>query len=690
MHGIYRVCLLALSLLHSLSSQKLTTYTNHLAGENSPYLREHIHQPVEWYPWGEEAFSKAAREHKLIFLSIGFRSCHWCHEMSGESFEDPGIAAMLNRGFVAVIVDREERPDIDSHFQKIYRAFSGKRGGWPLNIILDENMQPLYAGTFIPGDDAYGVMGMRTLLPYFEKLNRSDEGREKIRAMAADMRKRLQKFEEKEMEKDSRRKGRDIVSRLLVDYDTKFAGFGKTPKYPKTPRLSLLLDIYALDGDGRALRAAMQTLEKMAKSGLYDQIDGGFFRYCSDRRWKMPHFEKMLYTNALLISLYVKAWKISPKKIFSRVVTESLAEIDKRFRTDVGLYYSASDADSDKEEGAYFLHIRSRSLEALLKAGFSHKDAEAILDYLDIEADGNFDGEAAQPNIVGEREPGGFQKARKVLSGLRERRSSYPFIDYKIITSYNAMMLEALLRASSMDEKYLKEALAGYRELKRRVSYGDSELHRLYTAGGKAEGRGVLEDYAFFISTAIEAYEKSYDESYLDDAVAWCDKAVELFFDSKKASWHEGTSFVESRAGIEDGIHPSSLSIMLENLLKLALLRNRMDYAEYANRTLSPLLSRIDAHPLLYTEAYRAKMMLERGIYLLKAKKERLLSDREKIDAISYPYLLTKAENIETYMLCGTGVCYEHGDTPEQLEIPPGSSSFKSFRRKRESSRLPF
>jgi uncharacterized protein YyaL (SSP411 family) len=648
----YFIFILSLSLMAVARPE----FVNHLEGEPSPYLRQHVHNPVDWYPWGDEAFEKARKEHKPIFLSIGYSTCHWCHVMAHESFENPQIAALINRWFVPVKVDREEMPHLDRYYQRVFTLLRNRSGGWPLTIFLTEDLKPFFAATYIPPSDSYGVRGLTTLLPYFGRLYRTDRARIDRRAAAIEtLMKKMANMKPKPIEADL------FIAKMAVDkmwryYDNTYKGFGDHPKFPESSRLRLLLDIYRLNGDERAKKMALETLEAMASSGLYDQIDGAFFRYCVDRAWTMPHFEKMLYTNAELIPLYVEAWKMTGNGRYAEVVRETIAEIDRRFRTKEGLYFSASNADSDHQEGGYFLYRYDEALEALKDAGFSDIDAKAVLAYLDIAEDGNFDTEYSHARRMADHPPKRFDEARTILKALRKPRT-YPFIDTKIITAWNAMMVKALFSAGAIDATYLDEAETSYRALKKTMTPKNGGLFHQFLYGDNPTQPGLLEDYAFMGDAALTAYQATLDPHYLADAKMWTDRAIQRFY-KKEGRWLLSDDGFQSYADMLDNYYTSPLSVIVNNLLDLALLESDIHSQSLAKATLDANGLLLSKRPDAYPEALRASIRLTRGIVGLKGDPRMLEAYRKKIDRIHYPFLLLKAEEAKGFLACDMRSCF--------------------------------
>ncbi len=659
-----RIFLLTLLTSVSLFCAERFEYTNHLIDEESPYLLQHAHNPVDWYPWGEEAFEKARREHKPIFLSIGYSTCHWCHVMEEESFENEEIAKLINRWFVPIKVDRERMPHLDKYYQRIYTLLHRRGGGWPLTVVLTEDLKPFFAATYIPPEDSYGVKGMKTVLPALGELYAKDrESVEKRAAAIEALAKRIEDLPKGELDE-----GLSIAKRAVENiwsyYDKIYGGFGDRPKFPESSRIALLLDIYRLNGDEKAKMMALQTLDSMARSGLYDQIGGAFFRYCVDRRWRMPHFEKMLYTNAQLIPLYVRAWRMTGRDRFREVVVDTIAEIDRRFRTPEGLYFGASDADSDGEEGGYFLYRYDEALKALVDAGFKSAEAKRVLSYLDITEDGNFDTEYSHARRTGAKEPKGLKEALKVLKSMRKERS-YPFIDKKIITAWNAMMIKALFEASKIDRAYLERAKESYRALTALMRSENGALFHQVLHGKKPRQSGLLEDYAYLTDAALAAYQATLEGSYLSDASSLAKKSVAVFY--KNGRWLLGSDGFESYADISDSYYSSPLSVMINGLVTLAALEGSMKEAALAKESLDGFAGLIESSPDAYPEALRAYLRLEKGVVVIKSSKENLLKEASSIEKIEYPYLLRRANEGDIWLACDLKSCFAYGKDIEHV-----------------------
>jgi len=502
--------------------------SNRLIDEESPYLRQHAHNPVDWYPWCDEAFDRAKNENKVIFLSIGYSSCHWCHVMERESFESDEIATILNEHFISIKVDREERPDIDRHYQEVYQLMNGRPGGWPTTIFLTHDLKPFYSATYIPPEPRYGMMAFGQLLETIYKKYRDDRATliEKGAEILSHLNPKVDKIEATKLDLSIIKRYEDQAKQL---FDTTNGGFNKAPKFPQVSTLSLLLDTYRLGGDKASLDMVTTTLDNMSKGGLYDRIDGGFCRYSTDDRWLVPHFEKMTYDNALLSQLYLKAYQITDDELYRDIAFETIDFMLSKMSED-HLFYSASDADTDDKEGEYFLYSYSEAVDAFKSLGISQQDIDMLTTKLQISKDGNFEGQ----NIIRIDNPREidtiphYQEALDLLRDIRKRRV-YPSIDKKIQLSWNSMMVKSLFVAGSIDDRYLQIAIDSLDRLTD-TFYIDGELYHTAMIGKPPKIKAFLEDYAYLCDTLIEAYETTLDELHLMMAVKLANSAIENYF----------------------------------------------------------------------------------------------------------------------------------------------------------------
>ncbi len=647
--------LLSFSLLATAQTSK-TTIANRLIDEDSPYLQQHAHNPVHWFAWGKEAFEKAKKENKPIFLSIGYSTCHWCHVMEHESFENEAIAKILNQHYVAIKVDREEHPDLDQYYQEIYAVMNGRSGGWPLTMILTPDRKPYFSATYLPPDDRYGDGGLGAILKRMARLYH--ERRSDVQKRADSILSAL-RAGKKQGQNPIMISGEKVAKRFVKEvkssYDPTYHGIGSAPKFPHATTIETLLDIYRLYGDEDAKMMAFGMLDAMAKGGIYDQIEGGFFRYSTDERWMIPHFEKMLYINAELLEAYANAYALDHKVRYKQVIEETIANLKERFLQE-GLYMGASDADSEGKEGYYFLLSYDEALKALTRGGFAKDQAIDVLGYLGIfEMEGNFDTTLTNPYLTRETPPKDFAKAKAILRQLRAKKS-YPFIDYKIQTSWNALLIKALLRVSKqVDPRYTKEALSSLEQLlKRLMRHG--VLYHQSIKGKTLKIRGYLEDYAFLISALIDAYQVRYEDRYLEWAKWLMGEARKKFY--QKGSWKVSEDSTGVDAEVYDASYRSGVSVMIEDLFELAILAEDRVLYTFAQKSLREY-SQIVAHPSNYPYALKVMLGSKLGYTVLKSKRTRLIAHQAQINAVKYPYLLTKSqEQLDTFLACQIDRCF--------------------------------
>ena len=625
-------------------------YTNALIKSDSPYLQQHAHNPVNWYPWGEEAFTKAKKENKLIFLSIGYSTCHWCHVMEEESFTDEEVAKLLNEGFVSIKVDREEYPQLDKKYQKLYMDVHGKRGGWPLSVFLSPQAKVFHLATYIPKEAGYGSKGLVNLLPSFVNLQKQDKVFQETIAQYKKQENNVTlkvKLNTKIMDK--------VVSEIAKQYDSVNGGFATRPKFPEASKLELLLDIYRLNGNEQAFNMAEVTLKKMAEGGIYDQIGGGFFRYTTDEEWQTPHFEKMLYTNAELIPTYVRLYEMTKKPLYKKVVDETIAQMEENFMKK-GLYLSASDADSDGEEGGYFIYEYVEVTEGLLSLGLILREVEEALAYLGIEEDGNIDGDFSHTHITSDTVPSKLEEVKIYLSNVSSKRT-FPFIDEKIITSWNAMMIKALFSASRLDKKYLslaKDRLNALLTLMREKGI----LYHQVLLGKTPKQTGLLEDYTFLMDALIEGYLQTYDQQYLKELQLLATQSIKKFYRNK--IWYLSDDGIKAEADYDDRYYTSALSLMLENLVRLSSLTEELEYNEIVKETIRNSGAILKENPEKAPKLVHTFLRLKIGDVIIKTKLEKLQKSRKKIEDMDYPFVLSKPEESDKYLACRVNSCFAY------------------------------
>jgi len=638
--------LLLILVLFSLNFTQAKEFKNALQFESSPYLKQHESNPVEWMPWGEAAFSKAKRENKAIFLSIGYSTCHWCHVMAKESFENEKIAQEFNKYFVPIKVDKEEMPHLDSYYQELHQKVKNRPGGWPLSIFMSSDKRPFYVTTYIPPHRESYSEGLDTLL-----IRLGEKYQRNFKAVQAD----IKEIEElvKKPQKESKQKAQDISAITLSNsisksYDSIFGGFGRRKKFPEAAKLSLMMDLALINDDEKLLKNSYQMLDSMALKGLYDHVGGGFYRYSIDPAWEIPHFEKMLYNQAELIPLYLRGYILRGKELYKTVVKESIDMLDKRFLQN-SLYFSASDADSDHQEGEFFLFTPKQAKDALK----SNPHAKEIEESLEFTIEGNFEGKVHMNFYTNDR-PKGFKEFKSELLKVRKTKE-YPFIDKKINTAWNALMIEALYKASSIDKKYKDKADKHLSALKE-LMFNKGELYHQTIGDIKPTQLGLLEDYSFLISALIAGYEVDYKNEKLDFAEYLLNKAKSKFY--KNGTWYLSDDEMKIKAHLKDKYYTSPLSKMAQNIVKMATLKESFRYEKLAISTLSSIKEELHLKQADAPAAATAYLMQELKIVSLKSKKENLLKNRDAISKIKYPYLLTKKSKDNDYLACTMRQCF--------------------------------
>ena len=630
---------------------------NRLIHEDSPYLQQHAHNPVDWWPWCDEAFEKALRENKPIFLSIGYSSCHWCHVMEREVFEDEKIAEYLNAHFVSIKVDREERPDIDKYYQNVHLLLNQRPGGWPLSIFMTPERKPFFAGTYIPPVRKYNMMGFLELIEVIhEKWNRSPEeivkNAEEIQRFLAPGEGPV-KATRLELSLIDR-----TVSQAQESFDPEWGGFSKAPKFPHASTLDLLLDIHGLTGRPEPLEMATTTLKNMARGGLYDLVDGGFCRYSTDDAWLVPHFEKMTYDNALLCATYLKAYRVTGET-FYRDIAEDIILFMKEKMSHDRLFYAASDADTEGVEGKYFVYGYEEVMEALQKGGFAKEEAEEICRNLSITPKGNFEGKCIV-RLRNDERPEWWPKVRAILKSLRETRT-YPFIDRKIITAWNAMMIKTLFLAAETDAKHLGDARDSL-EMLTALMRRDTTLFHSALAGKEPTIEAFLEDYAYLCDALLQAYRSTLDEMWLIEAQRLAEEAVDRFHENGK--WYFSRGEFETEADIADTSYPSSAAVMTDVLLTLGSLIDER-YAEIAFKSLEYRSVKIARQPIYHPTFATAAIRWLKEDIVVKSLPNRLAKAKPVIDALPYPWILYKGAVEPDYLICGRRSCFAAVKTPE-------------------------
>jgi len=571
-------------------------HTNALIHEDSPYLLQHAHNPVNWMAWSDQALAKAKEENKLIFLSIGYSTCHWCHVMERETFEDKLSAKLLNDSYVSIKVDREEMPDLDKYYQDVHYLLTKRAGGWPLSIIMTPTQQVIFAGTYLPPQSAQGRMGFRELVSFIK--GKFDDAYEEVQKSALSIEEAIKHYERSFEQKEpihAEEVIESFVSNVKAGYDDVSKGIGSAPKFPHASTWNALLDIYEKTGNFEALYMSEDALLAMAMGGINDQIEGGFYRYSVDEAWVIPHFEKMLYTNAELIEVYAKLYKLTQKQVFQDVVVQTIKAMDERFLKE-GLYLSASDADSEGEEGKYFVFSFAKAKEALLKGGLNEVETKAVMDYFGITKFGNFEHQSTNPILTCNEKPARLEDAIALLKELR-KKVAYPFIDTKILTAWNALMVTALFEAG-FDEK-AKAVLETLLE----TLHVNGVLYHQIVIGGSLKVEGLLEDYAFVIESLLHGYAHTKEARYLELAKKLSHEAEHKFY--KEGTWFLSDKAFRAKAVLEDNSYKSPLSTMIKNLFELAKIEEDTALFIRAKDMLESFGAGIQKYAHAYPEAVR-------------------------------------------------------------------------------------
>jgi len=595
---------------------------NRLVFEKSPYLLQHAANPVDWYPWGDEAFARASREDKPVFLSIGYSTCHWCHVMERESFEDEEVARLLNERFVCIKVDREEREDVDGVYMEVCIALTGS-GGWPLSVFLTPDRRPILAGTYYPKEDRFGQPGFMSLCRVVSDAWRSE------RDSLLDNAKRLTEFLRRDLAAEGKDPGQEILDQAFAGfrerYDPVHGGFGQQPKFPSPHDYTFLLRYWKRTGKGEALEMVHKSLLAMRRGGIYDHVGFGFHRYATDRRWLLPHFEKMLYDQATLLIAYTEGWLATGDEELSSTVREIVTYVLRDMTSREGGFTSAEDADSEGEEGKFYLWKKSELLSLL-----GADDGALFASIFGVGEDGNFREEASgektgtsilhlrrslaeeaaerglDPALLAAR----WESARARLFAARKERI-HPLKDDKILAGWNGLMIAALSRASrALDEPEWARAAARAADfVLSALRDRDGRLLRRYRQG-EAAHKAYLDDYAFLVFGLIELYQTTFETRWLDRAQSLTTEMVALFGDEEGGGFFfsgvDGEELLVRRREIYDGAVPSGNSIATLDLLFLARLLDRSDLEERAIAMLRSFTPELEKNPQAYSQLLSA------------------------------------------------------------------------------------
>lgn len=600
---------------------------NRLAREKSPYLLQHKNNPVDWYPWGEEAFERAKKEDKPVFLSIGYSTCHWCHVMEKESFEDEEVAKILNDHFIAIKVDREERPDIDAVYMDVCQKTTGS-SGWPLSVFITHDQKPLFAGTYFSKKSMYGRIGFVDLLTNIHTLWVENK------ASLLEKRDALMEHIQSTSHEHTLEINQQVVDRayeqLKADFDVVDGGFGQAPKFPTPHNLFFLFNYYKVYGSEEALTMSEKTLDAMFKGGIYDHIGGGFSRYATDKRWLVPHFEKMLYDNALLIKAYTMGYHLTKKPRYKYVVEHMFAYLKRDMMQEQGAFYSAEDADSEGVEGKFYVFSKEEILQVLGK-----QDGERFCQLYDATPSGNFEGNNILNLLHVEIED--ILEDEQWVNGCKSKLLAYrdkrvrPHLDDKILTAWNGLMIGALAYTSRYmkdftkdshvlenqhKDLYLEAAIDTAVFIKEHLSKEDGGLYVRYRHG-EVKHDGFLDDYAFMIWGLLELYETTFDPLYLQWATDLNQYLIEHFWDDEKGGFflysRDSETLITRPKEIYDGAIPSGNSVAALNLLKLSRLTGDVTLEHKAKEIVSAFAHQVNHYPRYHTFLMQTLIILMKG-----------------------------------------------------------------------------
>ncbi len=586
---------------------------NRLINEKSPYLLQHAYNPVDWYPWGKEAFEKANKEDKPVFLSIGYSTCHWCHVMEKESFEDEDVAAAMNDAFVSIKMDREERPDIDSIYMEACLKMTGS-GGWPLNMILTPDKKPFFAATYIPKESKSGSIGILELIPRIKNLWNSK--REEVEQLAAQNLSAL-----KDVSASGAELNEDVLhgayEQLLGIFDEEHGGFGDAPKFPTPHNLTFLLHYWRRTGDKMALFMVEKTLSAMRRGGIYDHIGFGFHRYSVDLELFVPHFEKMLYDQALLALAYIEAYQATGKEEYEKTCKEIFTYVLRDMASPEGGFYSGEDADSEGEEGKFYLWTDDE-----IRSVLSEEEAELVRKVFNIAREGNFpEGKGTKRNILYmtkslsasasdlkipvEELQNRIEAARRKLFDAREKRI-HPGQDDKILTDWNGLLIAALAKGAAVFDEpaYTKAAEKAMDFILSKMSDKEGRLYHRYREG-EAAVAAFLDDYAFLIWGLIELYETTFKIRYLKKALELCDDMVGHFWDEENFGFYltadDAEEVLVRKKEIYDGALPSGNSVAMLNLVRLGKMTANSEFEKRASQVGMAFARSISQAPAAHT-----------------------------------------------------------------------------------------
>jgi uncharacterized protein len=583
---------------------------NRLVFEKSPYLLQHARNPIDWWPWSEEAFAEAKRLDKPVFLSVGYATCHWCHVMEHESFEDEEVAALINERFIAIKVDREERPDIDDVYMQVTQAMTGS-GGWPMTVMMTPDKHPFFAGTYFPKESLAGRPGIKLLITEMHKA--WTEKRDEVESTATAISEQLGS-----MMAGSPGGDLDVAifdtayEQFAAQYDAKLGGFAMRPKFPVPPNLNFLMRYHRRSGNPGALEMVEKTLTEMRRGGIYDQVGFGMHRYSTDREWLVPHFEKMLYDQALGAVAYLEAYQITGKEFYARTAREILAYVDRDMKSVTGGFYSAEDADSEGVEGKFYVWTNAEIREVL-----GEEDGDFYIETFHLTEEGNFLEEATQvrtganiPHLKEEL----LDEARERVEGLRVKlyeareKRVHPFKDDKILTDWNGLMISAYAKAAKIlgDEAYAATAAKAADFVLTELRDEDGRLLKRYRQG-ESGLTAPIEDYAFMICGLLDLYETNFEVRHLAEAIALQAIVDEFFRDTEKGGYftvaEDAEQLIVRAKKLYGGAIPSGNAVSISNLSRLYRMTGNPDYAKRNDELIRAFSGEIGQQPMVYPVA---------------------------------------------------------------------------------------
>ncbi|AKC61792.1 thymidylate kinase [Clostridium sporogenes] len=609
--------------------QNIGKKTNRLIKEKSPYLLQHAHNPVDWYPWGEEAFEKAKIEDKPVFLSIGYSTCHWCHVMERESFEDEDVAEILNNNFISIKVDREERPDVDNIYMSFCQAYTGS-GGWPLTILMTPDKKPFFAGTYFPKWGKYNIPGIMDILKSINKLWHEDKS--KILESSNRILEQIERFQDNHGEDELEEYIIEEAAQTLIDnFDSKYGGFGTKPKFPTAHYILFLLRYYYFKKDEKVLDVINKTLTSMYKGGIFDHIGFGFSRYSTDNKWLVPHFEKMLYDNALLSMAYTEAYEATKNPLYKVVTEKILNYVKKSMTSEEGGFYSAEDADSEGVEGKFYLWTKKEIIDIL-----GEEDGAFYCKLYDITSRGNFENKNIA-NLIQtdlkdvDNNKDKLERIREKLFEYREKRI-HPHKDDKILTSWNALMIIAFCRAgrSFKNDNYIDIAKQSADFIIKNLMDENGTLYARIRDEERGN-EGFIDDYAFFLWALIELYEASFDIYYLKKSIEVADSMIDLFWHKEKGGFYlyskNSEKLIVRPKEIYDGAMPSGNAVASLALSLLYYITGEDKYKNLVDEQFKFFAANIKSGPMYHLFSVMAYM------YNVSPVKEITLAYNEKDEA---------------------------------------------------------